>query len=412
MSPKTSKRPGLLIFLCFLAYGSAYLCRYSYNANVASVMAEYAVDHTSAGLVTTFFFFSYGLGQLLHGVLSKYYNKKYVIGGAMLLSAILNLLVYFGVGFAAYKFIWLAVGILQSALWPSLVGLLGEQLDEKYHSRSILVMSTTIAAGTFAVYGISALFTRLGNYKLTFLTSPILLIFAALVWFFLYDRCVCPKEEKPKEKSVSEVSVSKKKYTPMLLALIATVCFFSVVDNLLRDGLTEWMPSVLRENFALEGDVSVLLTLILPLFAAFAALLNGFFQRFTKDPVMLCTTYFAVAGISVLAAYLLLDESLPLPFLFCLGIAMLLMNGVNAVTTGNTPLYLRDKADPGFLAGLFNAFCYVGSTGGSVGLGAVADYAGWKTVFLILLAACALSVLAGVLFIAFQKFFKKRKTDT
>ena len=56
------KREKKLIFFCWLIYFTAYLGRYSYNSNINYFMSWYGVNHASAGTVTTFFFFAYGVG--------------------------------------------------------------------------------------------------------------------------------------------------------------------------------------------------------------------------------------------------------------------------------------------------------------------------------------------------------------
>ena len=44
------------------------------------------------------------------------------------------------------------------------------------------------------------------------------------------------------------------------------------------------------------------------------------------------------------------------------------------LVTSILPLNLRDRANSGFVAGILNGCCYVGSTFSSVGLGAISDY--------------------------------------
>ena len=64
----TKKRNILFILLCFLVYTSSYLLKLSYNANIVCFEDEFRITHAEAGVVTTFFFFSYGSVQILHGI--------------------------------------------------------------------------------------------------------------------------------------------------------------------------------------------------------------------------------------------------------------------------------------------------------------------------------------------------------
>lgn len=67
--------------------------KYSYNANINRIMPFFNVNHAEAGLVSTFFFFSYGAGQIIHGLLSKHYNSRYLVSCALAVSAIINIVV-------------------------------------------------------------------------------------------------------------------------------------------------------------------------------------------------------------------------------------------------------------------------------------------------------------------------------
>ena len=67
-----------IIWLCWCVYTLAYLGRYSYNANINLIMRDFGTNHAEAGLVTTFFFFSYGIGQVVNGIMCKRYNKKFI----------------------------------------------------------------------------------------------------------------------------------------------------------------------------------------------------------------------------------------------------------------------------------------------------------------------------------------------
>ena len=74
---KNDKRQKLLIFMCWLMYTASYVSRYSYNANVVAIKDFYSVTNSVTGLVGSCFFFAYGLGQIINGLLCKKYNKKF-----------------------------------------------------------------------------------------------------------------------------------------------------------------------------------------------------------------------------------------------------------------------------------------------------------------------------------------------
>jgi len=58
----------LLIFLGWIMYMISYLGKVNYSANITQIIDYYQVTKSEAGMVPTFFFFSYGIG------IGKQYN--------------------------------------------------------------------------------------------------------------------------------------------------------------------------------------------------------------------------------------------------------------------------------------------------------------------------------------------------
>ncbi|MBQ9782328.1 MAG: MFS transporter, partial [Clostridia bacterium] len=79
---KTSKKLNkttLLIALCWLVYTCSYLGKLGYNANITQIESVFNVSHSTAGIVSTFFFFAYGIGQVVNGIFCKKYNLKIMV---------------------------------------------------------------------------------------------------------------------------------------------------------------------------------------------------------------------------------------------------------------------------------------------------------------------------------------------
>jgi OPA family glycerol-3-phosphate transporter-like MFS transporter len=156
-----------LIFLCWLVYTCSYIGKVNYAANINSAMEFYKIDHSAAGLVSTFFFFAYGVGQVINGLFCKKYNLKWIVFISLILSGAINLVVGISNDFTLIKYLWMINGFAMSILWPSLIRLLSETLAKKDMAKASIIMGTTVAAGTFFVYVLSAVFVKI-NFKLSF----------------------------------------------------------------------------------------------------------------------------------------------------------------------------------------------------------------------------------------------------
>ena len=379
-----------IIILCWLVYIFAYLGRYSYNANISLIMDDFKINHATAGVVTTCFFFAYGIGQVVNGIFCARYNKKYLFPIVLLLSSVLNLLALV-VSFPFFKYMWLINGFLQSFLWSSAVNILGDYLDGEHMKRALVIMGTSATAGTILAYGSSAFFVWLGNYRIMFVFAAVMMLLLGLIWLILF---------KPGEKQISEETKTEEQQTggaKSIFALLSVLAFFAIINNLVKDGLNTWVPAILTEEYKMKDEVAIFSSLVLPLLGTFGAFIAIWLNKHIKSFVKLSTVLFTASSVVIIGIMTLGSQSAVMMIL-CFGIVLCLMHGVNNVVTSIAPLKMRDKMNPGKTAGILNGFCYLGSTISSYGLGMIADNWGWTSVFMLLLVMCVICVGTGIIF--------------
>lgn len=391
-----------LPIICALVYVASYLGRHSYNSNITQIREALGMSYTESGLVTTFFFFAYGAGQFVHGFLCRFYNEKYVIPTVLSISAILNLLVFCGIDFSYYKYLWLINGMLLSILWPMLIRVLAKYMAGKSLPKATVLMAGSATAGYCCTYLISAIFAAMDSYQLSFLLASVVMVVMAFVWILFYSRVSLDKmgirmnqESVEYSAPVAAANVPDKKGSfKWLLVCLAIYCVFC---NTLKDGLHVWVPSILMSKFELSGSLSTFLSITLSVFGLFASMLSVKMNARMKDYLLQTEVLFAVSSLLILAIIGLLETTQIVLTLICLGIVALFMHAACSVMTSIAPLELREKIDSGVLAGVLNGFCYVGSIICSYGLGVIADHFGWTAVFYFLFALSAIP--GGVLLI-------------
>lgn len=409
MNVQKKDRTGmLLIFICFIVYTFAYLGKYSYPTNIVSFTSHYGESKADAGLISTLFFIAYGIGQIVNGILCKFYPKKFIITGALIVSAIINTILFFDIPFYAIKYLWLVNGFAQSVLWPTLVFLLGKHLPKKRLEFVVLAMSFTVAIGTGLSYGLSSLMIHFVNFKYTFLISGIVVFIVAVVWFIFFDKATKQTKLETEEPSAIVTRGKKQGMTTFFLLTLIFLAFFAIACNLVKDGLNTWVPSILKESFYLSDSLSVLLTIILSVLGVFGAFLSTHLYKKTNSFILVAGIEFFMAIAGMVVVILLINTNFWYIVLIVLGLLSLLMHAVCSVVTGMAPLYLRDRLNPGLLSGLMNGACYVGSALSSYGLGSIADNFGWTNVFYILLACC---VVPTIICIVMEIVIRKKKIE-
>ena len=106
-----TKKSTILIAICWLVYTCSYLGKMGYSANIVQFEVFYGVSHSQSGMVSTFFFFAYGAGQIINGIFCRKYNIKYFVFVALIISALCNLAVGLASSFNVIKYCWLLNGI-------------------------------------------------------------------------------------------------------------------------------------------------------------------------------------------------------------------------------------------------------------------------------------------------------------
>ena len=405
-----------LIFLSWLVYTISYLGKVNYSANITQAIDFYGITKAQAGTVPTFFFFAYGVGQVINGLLCKKYNIKWMIFLSLSVSGIVNLIIAVSTNFSIVKWLWLINGVSLSALWPTIIRQLSEALPKKVLGTSSVVMGTTVAIGTLIIYGLSSVFAAIHNFKLSFYTAAIAVFIVAVIWIIFYNRALSlAKNERDQEEPVkitqSEKTVEKeqeKGERKHLYILIYVLCFFAIGVNLIKDGLTTWVPSILKEEFFMSDSLSILLTLFLPVLAVFgnACALN--MHKKIPDYVNQCAVSFGIIGVFIGVVIGSLSFKVVLLMLIGLVVVNFFASALNSLITSIFPMFMRDKVNSGLFAGVLNGFCYLGSTISSYGLGAIADNFGWTAVFITLIGFVILSFIVWSVYICLKRFFNKK----
>lgn len=396
----SKRQQRLLIFMCWALYVSAYVGRYSYTANILPISMRFSLSSTETGLVSSMFFFAYGAGQIVNGLLCKHYNMKYMLTGALIVSAIINVTIFLGVPFVFYKYLWLVNGLAQSVLWSSLIMTLSKNLDENYIKKAVIVMSTTVSLGVFISYGLSALLVLLNVYQIIFLIATAVMSLFGILWFVFYNKMTIPTHSEEEYVELSKPMAVKQKTDKSVYKILVLFGVFAIVVNLVKDGLSTWIPTVLKDIYNLPESLSIFLTLFVPVLAVFGTTFVVTLNKKVKDYSGLIAILFGISTVFALVVVLMLKTTLWVVVLIAFGIMALLMSGANNVVTSILPLGLRKKANSGFVAGILNGCCYVGSTISSVGLGAIADNFGWPLMFdIFLIMSLSVALLATAVLI-------------
>ena len=406
----TQKHAKLLVFGCWLVYVAAYIGRLNYSASMAEIIDALGISYDQGGLVYSCFAITYGLGQLVNGLLCKYYNPKYVIAGALCASATVNALMPISGDYRIMAGLWLVNGIAQSMLYSLIVRTISRNIKSGSISGAIYAMSSTVAVGTASAYGISALFVALGAWRITFFVSACVLVLAATVWVVIMTKIERAKaagilEDDDSPVAVTETNTARRGVSGAFVMMFVFVGITAVANGFIKDGVNNWLPKLLRDEFAVDDSLSIILTLLLPIFSILGSIVARKLYLKLKNHLLIDGIFYGTAFVLAFTVFLIYPlRSVPLTMVLFIGLACM-MAAINNVITSMVPLDNRDKMDSGLSAGLLDTLCYLGSATAGTLLGAVAK-SSWENVLIILFVIAA---IGAVLSLAFS-FVTKKKT--
>lgn len=435
----------LLILLTTVAYALSCFGRKTYDANINEIMSFFNVEKDVVGLAGTAFFIAYGIGQVVHGLLCTKYNPKYSILIALAFGGACNLAVGLlpASGFRFVKYIWLINGFSQAVLWSSTVLIFTRFIASEYSRLALLIMCFPTSVGFFIAYGLSALFSAIGNFKLIYYVSAFALFGICVVWLLSFEelskRCLQAKlisdgrgavnvasaenSEKAEGAENAEISQNavnaasaekpkkKNKLPAGFLFLFVVMSLLAIINNLVKDGLNTWSPTFLKERFGLENWTSVLLTLVMPLFAMFGNGLALFLNRKIKSLVLMSGVLYIVSAAAMGVFLVFFNKNVLVVALICFALTACLMAGVNNIVTAMFPMECKGGINAGLVAGLIDGCCYLGSALSSYGFGAIAESLDWRAVMTIIFAALAVAAASCAFCFFIENVIKKRKSD-
>ena len=403
----TKKRQLALIVVCFLAYVAAQTGRYSYSANVTLIMDKFSVDHATASLPSTLFFFAYGLGQILIGAFCCKLHRRLTVAAALALSGGVNLAVFLGASFGAIRALWLLNGLAQACLWPMMMLVVRENVSLERITLAGIVMSISSTSGKLTGIALGALFAiDPAHFTYCFLCAALLMFCGALLFlgFSAGVQKPAPAPAPVPEETPAEKPKADKKSVVLLLLL----GWFALTCYAVYGGLQSWVPAILKESYGLSDAFSIFISILLPLFMISVAFLSPLLYKLLKNYVLMALVCFVCGAALIVGVLLFLDVHwLPVVVLFTA--EAIAMGVVSNMTTVQVPLRLRGKFDTGFLAGFLGGACYVGTALATYVLGAVADKRGWTGALWLLVGLAAFAALLSLLYLFVDR--KQNKTN-
>lgn len=402
------KHYSLFGFFCCLVYFTSYISRINLSAVLAEIITSEGIAKSAISIVLLMNSVSYGTGQIISGLLGDKFSPVNLIFAGLLTSCVCNVLIPVCDGVSQMTVVWFINGFAQALMWPPLVKIMSSYLDDEKFSKTSANVSTSSSVATVFIYLTAPLFIRTGGWRSIFLFSAVCAALVSITWKTYFPKLLdnlpafSSKKNNPSDNHKSDITIGSffKRYGLLF------ICLAIVAQGFMRDGITNWMPICLTEVYNMEAASSILLSVVLPIFAIFSFQVAGFIQRkWVKNEVALSAYMYILCTILLGLWAIFYSSSLILTILLP-ALTTAIIHGINLMLIAI--VVRRFTAHVSFLSGLLNSCTYIGSALSSYGMARLSEAFGWQTAIWALAGMAAFGILMCA--ICIPKFSYKRKS--
>ena len=394
----------LLAFAGFYLF--VYLGRFNFWPVSPLVKEDLALSNLEIGLVNALLLWGFGLGDLVHGRLAERYGLRlWVLIGAVL-TAVFNVVTSFATSALTMAIPWGIAGFVNAACWAPGISMISQWWPRRDRGMAMGIVGTFSGGAMLLMWWVSGTVGAEFGWRAAFRYPPLIIVaFGILLYFLAKDR---PSEAGlPEYIEEDEISAAPEAVDPERLKglgpyweLLGNSRFLLAshvkgLENVVRYGLTTWVPLYYFEEGGLSIESTVFLTVLLPLGYLIAPPISGIvsdrFLNAERRPMVIFSC--------LVSAVVLVGIALAPPVDLTLGAVLLLIGGI---AMGLSPMStvavdIAGRRMSGTASGLLDAHGYAYAGAQAIAFSVVLDMAGspWPIVFVAMAATrivCALMI--------------------
>ena len=422
-----------LAWLFAFAYFSSYVTRINFAAILGEVVIDTGFEKSQLSVILVCLFISYGIGQVINGWIGDHIKPQNLIFIGLITATTINVIFpFFASSIPAMCVLWTINGFAQAMMWPPIVKIMVSTMDEATYSSASVIVSLGSSFATVGMYLVAPLIIKLLSWQFVFVASSLIGLTSVIIWAFVKNRVY-----DPQASTITIRPTQKEKFTFPKAAIFPLIFIFLaiILQGMLRDGVSSWMPTLLIEDFGMASEDSILCTVSLALFSILAFILAGqFYKKLFKNEVACAAAVWGFASVAALLLALLMsartiDPASATGILATIAnskvfatvmsysavpaiLFMTLINGaihaINLMLIGHVPKRFRKYGNISTISGVVNAFTYVGSAIATYGIAKLAETQGWQFTTVVWLAMALLGLVCCVTaMFKWKKFIEK-----
>lgn len=406
---KKAKRISLLLSMVYLA---SYIMRINFAAIMVKVGTDMSVAKTDLAIVVTALTIAYGSGQIISGIMGDKIHPAYMLTAGLSLACICNLLMAMASSIPVMSVIWCVNGFAHSLLWPPIVRIMSTHLKNEEYSYCTMRVYMGSSGATVAIYLLAPLLLKVSSWRVVMLTCAAFGAAVAIIWT-VFGKATLGEAENIGTNTNKNTKFVGKPFPKFVYLPIVFIAIAIALQGVLRDGVTNWMPSYLLESFGLSEESAIVSTVVTAIFSIVSfKFFDVIHSKFFKNEVFCATVVFGASAVCAIALYFVnkFTGIVVLSMLFMAAIVGC-MHGVNLMLITIVPKRFVKSGKVSTVSGVLNAFTYVGAAASTYAFAAFAESKGWGFTLFTWIVISALGALMALAATPFWKKFRKEYSD-
>ena len=386
-----------LTLMLSLTYMISYITRINFGAVVSEMTVATGFSKSALSMSLTGSFITYGVGQILCGVLGDRISPKKMISVGLILTICMNTLIPLCQNPWQMLAVWCVNGFAQAFMWPPIVRMMSALLDADAYNRNIAKVTWGSSIGTIFIYLVSPLVITTVGWQGVFYGAAICGVGMLIFWNW---KAMDIQNSGSNKESVPKGS-AKVLLTPVVLCVMIPI----VMQGMLRDGITTWMPTFIAESFHLGNEISILTGVLLPIFSILCfQFTTWLYRKKVTNPLSAAALLFLAGGVAAMALYFLSQKSAAASALLSATLTGA-MHGVNLLLICMLPKCFEKYGNISTVSGVLNACTYIGSALSTYGIAALSEVIGWQsTIFVWFCVTIAGALVCALCIKPWKKF--------
>jgi len=392
--------------LCCLVYFSSYITRINYGAAIAEIILSLGISKALASMAVTGSFITYGIGQIVSGIIGDHIKPRTMIFLGLFVTSVCNIAMSVLSNVYIMTVIWCINGFAQSMLWPPLTRVMSENLSPDKYQKTCVAVSASSSAATIAIYLIVPLCITLSGWRSVFLLSAACGLAVGFIWLISVNSLTSSDYDINDDMNMESHAASINFRTLLFHSGLFPIMLIILLQGILRDGITTWMPSYINDIYHFGTSISILSTAILPIFAIISLLAASYLYKSVKNEVN-ASAIIWILGLICSFVLIFVFKSQIVVSILMMAIITGCMHGINLMLISIFPARYKNIGRVSSVSGILNAFTYGGSAISSYGIAAMSDRFGWKTT---IITWCIIALLGTIINIICIKKFNISQT--